>query len=93
MEEAQRIADRVVVIASGRVVADSTPATLSAEGPALIQYRLGGELISVETETPQEELLQLLLWADKHDVQLRGLTVTQRSLEDVYLELTAAEDR
>ena len=93
MEEAQRIADRVVVIASGRVVADSTPATLSAEGPALIQYRLGGELISVETETPQEELLQLLLWADKHDVQLHGLTVTQRSLEDVYLELTAAEDR
>ena len=47
----------------------------------------------METETPQEELLQLLLWADKHDVQLRGLTVTQRSLEDVYLELTAAEDR
>jgi ABC-2 type transport system ATP-binding protein len=93
MEEAQRIADRVVVIAGGRVVADSTPATLSAEGPALIQYRLGGELVSTETDTPQEELLQLLLWADRHDVRLHGLTVSQRSLEDVYLELTRAEDR
>jgi ABC-2 type transport system ATP-binding protein len=91
MEEAQRIADRVVVIANGRVVADSTPATLSAEGPALIQYRLGGELMTVESEAPQEDLLELLLWADRHDVQLRGLTVSQRSLEDVYLELTRAE--
>ena len=91
MEEAQRIADRVVVIANGRVMADSTPATLSAEGPALIQYRLGGELMTVESEAPQEDLLELLLWADRHDVQLRGLTVSQRSLEDVYLELTRAE--
>jgi ABC-2 type transport system ATP-binding protein len=92
MEEAQRIADRVVVIADGRVVADSTPATLSAEGPALIQYRLGGELIGTETDRPQEELLELLLWADRHDVRLQDLTVSQRSLEDVYLELTRAED-
>jgi len=91
MEEAQRIADRVVVIANGRVVADSTPATLSAEGPVLIQYRLGGELMTVESDAPQQDLLELLLWADRHDVQLRGLTVSQRSLEDVYLELTRAE--
>jgi ABC-2 type transport system ATP-binding protein len=93
MEEAQRLADRVVVIASGRIVADSTPARLSADGPALIGYRLGGEQISVETDAPQDELLKLLLWADRHDIRLGGLTVTQRSLEDVYLDLTRAEDR
>jgi ABC-2 type transport system ATP-binding protein len=92
MEEAQRLADRVVVIAAGRVVADSSPARLSAGGPALIRYRLGGEQISVETDTPQEELLRLLLWADQHDIRLGGLTVSQPSLEDVYLELTRAED-
>jgi ABC-2 type transport system ATP-binding protein len=93
MEEAQRLADRVVVIAAGRVVADSTPARLSADGPALISYRLGGEQLTVETEDPQEELLRLLLWADDHDIRLGGLTVTQPSLEDVYLELTRAEER
>jgi ABC-2 type transport system ATP-binding protein len=92
MEEAQRLADRVVVIAAGRVVADSTPARLSAGGPALISYRLGGEQISVETDAPQEELLRLLLWADRHDIRLAGLTVTQPSLEDVYLELTREGD-
>jgi ABC-2 type transport system ATP-binding protein len=92
MEEAQRLADRVVVIAEGRVVADSTPARLSADGPALISYRLGGEQLTVETEDPQEELLRLLLWADDHDIRLGGLTVTQPSLEDMYLELTRAEE-
>jgi ABC-2 type transport system ATP-binding protein len=92
MEEAQRLADRVVVIAAGRIVADSTPARLSGDGPALISYRLGGEQISVETDAPQDELLKLLLWADRHDIRLVGLTVTQRSLEDVYLDLTRAED-
>ena len=92
MEEAQRLADRVVVIAAGRIVADSTPARLSGDGPALISYRLGGEQISVETDAPQDELLKLLLWADRHDVRLGGLTVTHRSLEDVYLDLTRAED-
>jgi ABC-2 type transport system ATP-binding protein len=91
MEEAQRLADRVVVIAAGRVVADSTPARLSAGGPAVIRYRLGGEQISVETDAPQDELLRLLLWADKHDIRLGGLTVTQPTLEDVYLDLTRAE--
>jgi ABC-2 type transport system ATP-binding protein len=92
MEEAQRLADRVVVIAAGRVVADSTPARLSASGPALIRYRLGGEQISVETDSPQDELLRLLLWADRHDIRLGGLTVTEPSLEDVYLDLTRAEE-
>ena len=92
MEEAQRLADRVVVIAAGRVVADSTPARLSAGGPALISYRLGGEQISVETETPAGGAPAAAAVGRRHDIRLAGLTVTQPSLEDVYLELTRAEE-
>jgi ABC-2 type transport system ATP-binding protein len=88
MEEAQRLADRVVVIAAGRIVADSPPDALSNGGPALVRYRLAGEQISFRTDSPQEELLRLLLWADENESRLEGLTVTQPSLEDVYLELT-----
>jgi ABC-2 type transport system ATP-binding protein len=92
MEEAQRLADRVVVIAEGQVVADSAPATLSERRPAVISYRLQGEAVSFETDEPQDELLRLLIWADDHDLRLEGLSVTQPSLEDVYLELTRAEE-
>jgi ABC-2 type transport system ATP-binding protein len=92
MEEAQRLADRVVVIAEGQVVADSTPATLSERRPAVITYRLEGEAVSFETDEPQNELLRLLVWADDHELRLEGLSVTQPSLEDVYLELTRAEE-
>jgi ABC-2 type transport system ATP-binding protein len=91
MEEAQRLADRVIVIASGRVVADSTPDTLSATGPALVRFRVAGEQVSFETDTPEDVLLTALLWAKGNDRVLEGLTVTQSSLEDVYLELTREE--
>jgi ABC-2 type transport system ATP-binding protein len=92
MDEAQRLADRVVVIAEGRVVADSAPAMLSERRPAVISYRLDGEVVSLETDEPQDELLRLLIWADDHDLRLEGLSVTQPSLEEVYLELTRAEE-
>jgi ABC-2 type transport system ATP-binding protein len=88
MEEAQRLADRVVVIAAGRIVADSTPDTLSADGPAVVRFRVAGEEVSFETDAPQDVLLTVLLWAKGQDRRLEGLTVTPPSLEDVYLELT-----
>jgi ABC-2 type transport system ATP-binding protein len=41
IEEAQRLADRVIVLADGRVVADATPDQLRARGGApVIRYRL-----------------------------------------------------
>jgi ABC-2 type transport system ATP-binding protein len=92
MEEAQRLADRVVVISAGRILADSTPATLSAGGPALVRFRLAGEEVSFQTDAPQDLLLPVLRWADDNRRRLEGLTVTQPSLEDVYLQLTRTED-
>ena len=88
MEEAQQLAERVVVIAAGEVVADSTPDSLSSDGASVITFRISGERVTYRTDAPQETLLSLLLWAQQHDTRLEGLTVTQPTLEDVYLELT-----
>jgi ABC-2 type transport system ATP-binding protein len=88
MEEAQQLAERVVVIAAGEVVADSTPDSLSSDGTSVITFRISGERVTYRTDASQETLLSLLLWAQQHDTRLEGLTVTQPTLEDVYLELT-----
>ena len=91
MEEAQQLADRVVVIAAGRIVAEGAPESLSAARPARISYRFNGELVAMETDTPTQTLLTLLTWADASGTELEALTVTQPSLEDVYLQLTREE--
>ena len=88
MEEAQQLAERVVVIAAGQIVADSTPDALSADGTSVISFRVSGERVTYRTAEPQEALLSMLTWAQRNNARLEGLTVTQPSLEDVYLELT-----
>ena len=105
MEEAQRLADRVVVIASGRVIATGTPDDLARERPTVISFRVPapgiplpqapqqGEPSRSSTESPTKTLLPLLTWADVHGYELEGLSVTQPSLEDVYLQLTRQEAR
>jgi ABC-2 type transport system ATP-binding protein len=91
MDEAQRLADRVTIIAAGRVVARGTPETLGEResGETTIRYRSGGEEVVVQTRTPVETLHQITAAALAAGEDLEGLEVTRPSLEDVYLELTA----
>jgi ABC-2 type transport system ATP-binding protein len=93
MEEAQRLADRVVVIARGRVIAEGTPDSLAGtDNPsAIVSYRRHGELIRFHTETPTRDLAPLIAQATERGEELEGLTVSRPSLEDVYLQLTAEE--
>jgi len=88
MEEAQQLADHVIVIAAGQIVAEGTPESLSAARPARISYRMDGELVTLDTDSPTRTLLPLLTWAEATGTELEGLTVSQPSLEDVYLQLT-----
>jgi ABC-2 type transport system ATP-binding protein len=102
MDEAQHLADRVVVIARGQVIAEGTPDTLGRDGVTLVGFRLpdgeqpplpaGAELdrghVRFRTETPTRDLAPLLAWAAERGIELEGLTVTRPTLEDVYLELT-----
>jgi ABC-2 type transport system ATP-binding protein len=90
MDEAQRLADRVAILAGGEVVARGTPADLGdrESQPATITYRLDGEEVRVETATPVRTLNELTGRALEQGLELEGLEVSRPSLEDVYLELT-----
>ena len=89
MEEAQVLADRVVVLSGGRVIADGDPDALSEEGAeSIVSYRLDGRHVRYATRTPTADLAPLLCRAAERGEELEGLTVTRPSLEDVYLELT-----
>jgi ABC-2 type transport system ATP-binding protein len=93
MDEAQRLADRVAIIAAGEIVASGAPADLGDREslPTTISYRLGGEPVSVETRTPVADLHELTGRAVAEGLDLEGLEVTRPSLEDVYLSLTSEE--
>jgi ABC-2 type transport system ATP-binding protein len=90
MDEAQRLADRVTIIAAGEIVARGTPEDLGdrENQPARISYRAGGEEVTVETRTPVQTLHELTGAALARGEELEGLEVTRPTLEDVYLELT-----
>jgi ABC-2 type transport system ATP-binding protein len=90
MDEAQRLADRVTIIAAGEIVARGTPEDLGdrENQPATIRYRADGEDVVVETTTPVRTLHELTAAALAKGEDLEGLEVTRPTLEDVYLELT-----
>jgi ABC-2 type transport system ATP-binding protein len=90
MDEAQRLADRLAVIAGGKVVARGTPEDLGdrESRPARITYREGGREVDLETTTPVQALNELTGRALAEGRELEGLEVRRPSLEDVYLELT-----
>ncbi len=93
MDEAQRLADRVTIIAAGQIVAEGTPEDLGERDKATttIRYRdAAGEEVTIETLDPVRELNRLTAGALERGEELEGLEVTRPSLEDVYLDLTAA---
>jgi ABC-2 type transport system ATP-binding protein len=94
MDEAQRLADRVTIIAAGQIAARGTPADLGnrAGGETTIRYRVDGREVSLQTTEPVQALNELTGKALANGEGLEGLEVTRPSLEDVYLELTAAAE-
>jgi ABC-2 type transport system ATP-binding protein len=94
MDEAQRLADRVTIIAAGQIVARGTPADLGARegGATTIRYLADGREVLVETDDPVKTLHELTGAALAKGEGLEGLEVTRPTLEDVYLELTASAE-
>ncbi len=94
MDEAQRLADRVTIIAAGEIVARGTPADLGQrqQGATKIRYQRDGEKVALETDDPVRTLHDLTGEALANGHTLEALEVTRPTLEDVYLELTAAPE-
>jgi ABC-2 type transport system ATP-binding protein len=97
LEEAQALADRVAIVQDGRVLAIGPPREL---GVGSSHYRIAyrdaaGELVERETDDPTALLHELTGQALAEGRRLEELSVARPTLEDVYLELTAAssEDR
>jgi ABC-2 type transport system ATP-binding protein len=92
MEEAQQLADRVAILRSGEIVGTGSPQELlSGQAAVEIRYRRNGNEVVVATEEPTRVLHELTAEALAAGVELEGLEVHRRSLEDLYLELTREE--
>ena len=105
MDEAQNLADRVAIIVGGRIVAEGSPGSLigGSRAQTRIRFRLPPgapplpaglesseeDIVEVESEDPTRQLHELTSWALENRLELRELTVTRPSLEDVFLQLTA----
>jgi ABC-2 type transport system ATP-binding protein len=95
MDEAERLADRLLVLAGGRLVADATPDALraaSARATVRLPARLRPERreLVVRTSDVPATLEELVDWARINRVDLTGLEVAPPTLEDAYLALTHA---
>jgi ABC-2 type transport system ATP-binding protein len=89
--EAEALADRVAVIAGGRLVAVATPAELGDRGslPATVAWVEPQGPREVVTHEPTALVRQL---ASRHDEEIPGLTVRRPTLEDVYLKMIGPEE-
>ncbi len=100
MEEAQVLADRVVVIAAGRIVAEGTPESIGgrAEGLVRIRFRLASQFLAAELPMPAtpEGDGALVVETDDATTALARLTtwVLERGhrLEGLTVERPSLED-
>jgi ABC-2 type transport system ATP-binding protein len=87
LEEAEALADRVGVIARGRLIAVDTPRSLGRRDSALatVSWRTPeGAWERTRSATPTAVVTDL---ATRFAGEVPGLTVTRPTLEDVYLEM------
>ena len=85
LEEAEHLADRIGIVASGKLIALDTPAKLRAlASGSMVRWEEGGTARSESTPTPTALVREL---ASRHEGEIPELSITKPSLEDVYLHL------
>jgi ABC-2 type transport system ATP-binding protein len=89
MEEAQLLSDRIAILGAGSIVGTGSPSDLlSTHAVVEIRFRRDGRQQVVTTDEPTRVLHELTAAALAEGLELEGLEVQRRTLEDVYLELT-----
>jgi ABC-2 type transport system ATP-binding protein len=86
LDEAEELADRVGVIARGRLVEVAVPAELGGRGqaPAVVHWTEDGVRRTAETATPTAFVREL---AGRFPGEVPDLAVARPTLEDVYLHM------
>jgi ABC-2 type transport system ATP-binding protein len=118
LDEAERIADRVVILHGGRLLAQGTIDEITSQDGEGTEVRfrapsgldtlalstyLGGWEVAPVTEvawgeyriaaTPTPDLIYAITtWLDYYNLPLDDVRTGRQSLEEVFLQLTAAED-
>jgi ABC-2 type transport system ATP-binding protein len=84
LDEPSELADRMVVMSTGRVVADDTPAGLGGgiRAEAMVRWREGGQEREARTADPTRFVLAL---ADRLGGPVADLEVRRATIEDAYL--------
>ncbi|GAA3737826.1 ABC transporter ATP-binding protein [Salinactinospora qingdaonensis] len=86
LDEAEKLADRILILAGGRIVADGSAEQLAAEvaRESEVHWRHNGERHSHATVESTEFVRQLF---ERHGSEITDLEVRRASLEDVYLTM------
>ena len=86
LDEAEELADRVGVIARGRVLEVAVPGELGGRGtaPAVVSWTEDGHRRTAETSTPTAFVQEL---AARFPGEVPDLAVNRPTLEDVYLRM------
>jgi ABC-2 type transport system ATP-binding protein len=88
LDEAQYLADRVAVIARGRIVAQGAPDSIGHRGDAIVTWTEAGREQSQSTTTPTAFVEEL---SARFVGEIPHLAIRRASLEDAYLELIAQD--
>ena len=85
LDEAEKLADRILILAGGRIVADGTADELArqAAGEAQVKWSRNGERFQQSTQEATAFVRELLAQHDDID----DLEVRRASLEDTYLTM------
>ena len=92
LEEAERLADRVAVVARGKVVALGTPAELGGRDRAGVRVSWTDPAEGVKNEVTAAPTKLVLELSERYGGEVPGLRVQPPTLEDIYLELTHEGD-
>ena len=104
MDEVEHIADRAAVMIDGKIVSQGTPQELAQEAEPTVSFSMNpildlprefatkieqhGSRFVLTSKDLVKTLHSVTGWAIENDISLEDLSVTKRSLDDAFVQLT-----